>query len=52
MIRRAHDFRIVFDDQHRIADIPQSQENLYQTPRIARMKSDRRLVENVQCADQ
>ena len=46
------DFRIVFDDEHRVSDIAQAQQDFDQALRVARMQADRRLVEHVQRADQ
>jgi hypothetical protein len=40
MIRRAHDFGIVFDDKYGISDIAKPQQDLNQTLGIARMKPD------------
>ena len=52
VIRCSHDFGIVFDDEHRVSDVPQPQQNFNQALGIAWMKPDRRFIEDIQGANQ
>ena len=47
-----HRVAIVFDDQHSVAQVAQALERGEQALIVALMQSDRRLVENVEHADQ
>ncbi|MCG3768126.1 MAG: hypothetical protein JW394_0229 [Nitrospira sp.] len=52
MVRCHHGFRIMLDHYHRIAQIAQTQQSLEQSPIVSLMKADRRLVENVENANE
>src|SRR3954471_15538405 len=52
VVGRPHDFGIVFDNEYRIPDISQPQEDLNKALCIAWMQTNRRFVENVQCANE
>ena len=47
-----HGFRIVLDHHHRVAQVAQAEQRLEQAPIVPLMETDRRLVEDVEDADQ
>ena len=47
VIRRPHDFRVVFDYQHGVADIPQVFQRVDQLPVVSLVQPNTRLVKNV-----
>ena len=51
-VGRQHHLGFVLDDQHRVADVAQVLENRESAIVVARMQTDRRLIENVQRADE
>ncbi len=48
VVRGADDFRIVFDDEHRVSDVAQPEQDLNEALRVARVKPDRGFVEDIQ----
>jgi hypothetical protein len=52
MVGRAHHLLVVFDDEHRVAEIAQPLEGCDQLRVVALVKPDRRLVEDVQDSDE
>ena len=52
VVRRPHHFGIVFNDENGISDVTQTLKNFDEPAPITRVKADRRLVQNVQRADQ
>ena len=52
MVGLQHRVAVVLDHQHRVAEVAQALERREQALVVALMQSDRRLVENVQHADQ
>src|SRR5687767_10758299 len=50
VIRATNSFLIVLNNQDRVAQIAQRGQRIQQTPVVARMQTDRRLVQNVQHA--
>ncbi len=51
-IRGQHDLRVVLDDEQRVAVVAQPMHDLDHAPHVARMQTDRRLVEHEQRIDQ
>ena len=52
MVGGAHGALVVLDDDHRVAEVPQSLERRDQAGVVALVQADRGLVEDVQDADQ
>src|SRR5262249_7703847 len=52
IISTANRLLIVFDYQHSVAEIPERRERVQQASIVARMQTDRRLVQNIQHAAQ
>src|ERR1700684_3343962 len=52
IIRPQHRIAIMLDDQHRVAEVAQSLQRVEQSLIVTLMQPDRRLIENVQHADQ
>ena len=51
-VRRADGLLVVLDDDDRVAEVAQPGQRVDQTPVVALVQPDRRLVEHVQRADQ
>jgi hypothetical protein len=52
MVRRHHSFCIVLDHDHCVAQVTQAKQGLEQASIVALVKTDRRLVEDVEDADE
>ena len=52
VIRGSHHFRVVFDDEHCVADVAQVFEQANEAIVVARVQTDRRFVEHVERADE
>src|SRR5712692_9195133 len=52
MVRRHHGFCVVLDHHHRVAQVAQAEQGLEQAPIIALVETDRRLVEDIEDADE
>ena len=51
-IRSLDSIRIVFHDQHGVSQIAERFENINEPLRVARMQTDGRFIEHVECANQ
>ena len=51
-VGRAHHLLVVLDDEHGVAEVPEPLEGRDQTPVVPLVEADRRLVEDVEDADQ
>ena len=52
VVGRAHGLLVVFDDDHRVAQVAQPQQGVDEAPVVALMQADAGLVEDVEHADQ
>jgi hypothetical protein len=52
MVGRPHHFSVMFDDQHRIADVAEILQEANQSIVVTWMQTDGRFVEHIESADQ